>query len=131
VLDQKPKGDAQVKRGTRVDLLVAAEVQGGPILVRCVVAPSSIPAGGQAEIRISAFSGTGYPVTGASVRIMSGGGWFQNSGSTTEVGTTDSKGVFTTRWRAPAPAAAGYGMSVTVTKQGFAEGKNECMVPIQ
>jgi beta-lactam-binding protein with PASTA domain len=131
VLDQKPKGDARVKRGTRVDLLVAAEVQGGPIRVRCVVTPSSIPAGGQAEIKIGAFSGTGSPVTGASVRIMSGGGWFQNSGSTTEVGTTDSKGVFTTRWRAPAPAAAGYGMSVTVTRQGFSEGKNECMVPIQ
>jgi beta-lactam-binding protein with PASTA domain len=131
VLVQKPKGDARVKQGTRVDLLVAAEVQGGPIRVRCVVTPSSIPAGGQAEIRIGAFSGTGSPVTGASVRIMSGGGWFQNSGSTTEVGTTDSKGVFTTRWRAPAPAAAGYGMSVTVTRQGFSEGKNECMVPIQ
>ena len=72
VLDQKPKGDARVKQGTRVDLLVAAEVQGGTDSGRCFVTPSSIPAGGQAEIRIGASSGTNSPVTGASVRIMFG-----------------------------------------------------------
>jgi beta-lactam-binding protein with PASTA domain len=131
VIDQKPKGNAQAARGSRVDLLVAAPVQGGPIQARCLVKPASIPAGGQAEIRIGAYSGANSPVTGATVRIVSGGGRFQNSGTRTEVGTTNSQGIFTTRWWAPAPAAAGYGMDVTVTKEGFDGWRGECRVPIQ
>lgn len=131
VIDQKPPGNAQVEQGARVDLLVAAPVQGGPIRARCLVEPASIPAGGQTEIRVHAYSGANSPVTGATVRIVSGGGRFQNSGTRTEVGTTNAQGIFTTRWWAPAPAAAAYGMDVTVTKEGFDDWRGECRVPIQ
>ncbi len=53
------------------------------------------------------------------------------SGTTTEVGKTDATGVFTTQWRSPKPAAAAYEMSVSVSKERFTEGKEECYVPIQ
>jgi len=106
-------------------------IHGGQIQVRCTASPHSIPAGGQVGIRVLAFMEQGSPVSGANVRIESGGGWFSASGTTTEVGQTDSAGVFTTQWRSPSPAARGYGMDITVTKNGFTEGRGECNVPIQ
>jgi len=106
-------------------------VVGGKIQVRCTANPHSIPAGEQVEIRILSFTEKGALVSGANVRIESGGGWFSASGTTTEIGKTDSAGVFTTKWRSPKPAAKGYGMDVTVSKGGFTEGRGECNVPIQ
>jgi hypothetical protein len=106
-------------------------VQGGQIRVRCTANPHSIPAGGQVEIRVLAFTEQNTPVSGANVSIESGGGWFSKSGTTTEIGQTDSGGVFVTQWRSPSPATTGYGMGVTVTKDGFTEGKSECNVVIQ
>lgn len=106
-------------------------VQGGQIQVRCTASPHSIPAGGQVAIRILAYTEQDSPVNGANVRIESGGGWFSSSGTTTEVGETGSGGVFMTQWRSPNPAARAYGMGVTVTKNGFSEGRGECNVPIQ
>lgn len=131
ILDQRPEGGAQAKRGTVVDLLVAAAFQGGPIQVRCGEIPSSIAAGGQAEIRILAYTEQKSPINGATVRIESGGGWFANSGTTTEVGRTDARGSFVTRWKSPKPAAKAYQMSVTVTQKGYAEGRGECRVLIK
>ncbi len=106
-------------------------VQSGQIQVRCTSSPHSIPAGGKVEIRILAFTEQNSPVSGASVRIEAGGGWFSSSGTTAEIGQTDSGGVFMTRWRAPKPAARGYGMGATVNKNGFTEGMCEVNVPIQ
>jgi len=104
---------------------------GGAINVRLTANPHAIPAGGQAEVKVLAFTEQNSPVTNASVRIESGGGWFSVSGTTTEIGKTDANGIFTTQWRSPNPAAAAYGMSVSVSKEGFTEGKGECLVPIQ
>jgi polyisoprenoid-binding protein YceI len=104
---------------------------GGPIQVRCTVQPQAIPSGGQASISVLAFSAQNVPIAGASVLLESGGGWFGASGGTRALGQTDAGGVYRTSWRAPAPAAAGYGISVRVTKDGFDEGRTECMIPIQ
>ena len=106
-------------------------VQGGQIQVQCTANPHSIPAGGQVEIRVLAFTEQNSPVSGANVSIKSGGGWFSASGTTTEIGQTDSGGVFITQWRSPKPAASAYGMDVTVARSGFTEGKSQCNVPIQ
>ena len=106
-------------------------VHGGRIQVQCTANPHAIPAGGQVEIRVLAFTEQNTPVSGANVSVKSGGGWFSASGTTTEIGQTDSGGVFVTRWRSPNPAASGYGMGVTVTRNGFTEGKSELNVPIQ
>jgi hypothetical protein len=106
-------------------------VQGEQIKVRCTARPHSIPAGGQVEIRILAFTEQSSPVSGAGVRIEAGGGWYSLSGTTTEIGQTDSSGVFMTHWKAPKPAARGYGMSAIVSKNGFTDGKCEFTVPIQ
>ncbi len=103
----------------------------GVINVRCTANPHAISAGGQVEVRVFAFTEQNSPVPNANVRIDSGGGWFSASGITTEVGKTDASGVFATQWRSPKPAAAAYGMSVSVSKEGFTEGKGECLVPIQ
>ncbi len=106
-------------------------VDGGQIQLRCTANPHSIAAGGQAEISVLAFTEQGSPVSDANVRIESGGGWFSASGTTTEIGQTNSSGVFTTQWRSPNLVASGYGMNVTVNKNGFTEGKGECNVALQ
>lgn len=104
---------------------------GGAISVQCTVEPHAIAAGGQAAIRILALTERDEPVQGARVKISSGGGWFSESGTTTEVGQTGENGVFATQWRAPDPAARAYGMSVRVNKEGFTEGNGKCNVPIE
>ena len=135
ILDQKPKGGSQAGRWSKVDLLVSVQstplVPGGQIQVRCSARPSSITAGGRVEIRVLALTEQNSPVAGADVRIVSGGGWFSKSGTTTEIGQTDSRGALATQWRSPKPAAAAYVMSVTITKDGFTEGRGECRVLIQ
>ncbi|MEW6619899.1 MAG: hypothetical protein AB1422_11290 [bacterium] len=103
----------------------------GQIQVRCTASPHSIPAGGQVGITVLAFTEQSSPVSSANVRIEAGGGWFSRSGTTIEVGQTDAGGVFMTQWRSPNPAAGAYGMNVTVTKDGFTEGRDECNIPIQ
>lgn len=106
-------------------------VQGGQIQVRCTASPHAMPAGGQVGIRVLAFTEQNSPVSGASVRIEAGGGWFSSSETTAEIGQTDSGGVFMTQWRSPKPAARGYGMAATVGKKGFTEGRCEFTIPIQ
>lgn len=103
----------------------------GTIGVRCSANPQASPAGDQVEIKVLAFTEQNLPVAGATVRVEAGGGWFLTHGTATEIGTTDAKGVFTTQWRSPLPAAAAYAMSITVSKEGFNEGKAECLVPIK
>jgi hypothetical protein len=106
-------------------------VQVGQIHVRCTADPHSIPAGGIVKIKVLAFTKENSPVSGANVRIEAGGGWFSISGTTAEIGQTDSGGVFMTQWRAPKPAPKGYGMDVKVNKKGFTEGSCDFNVLIQ
>jgi hypothetical protein len=124
------KGHGESKVIILEDTTPPPPVVGGQIQVRFTANPHSIPAGGQVEIRVLAFTEQDSPVSGANVRIESGGGWFSASGSITEVGQTDSGGVFATRWTSPNPAAGGYEMAVKVTKKGFTEGKDQFNVPI-
>lgn len=107
------------------------EPGGGAIQVRCTAQPHAIPAGGQTQIAVLAFTSQNQPISGANVLLESGGGWFSTSGATAALGQTDAGGGFRTSWRAPDPAAAGYSISVQVTKDGFTEGRGECLVPIQ
>jgi len=93
--------------------------------------PIQFPPAGRFGITVLAFTEQSSPVSSANVRIEAGGGWFSRSGTTTEVGQTDAGGVFMTQWRSPNPAARAYGMSVTVTKDGFTEGRDECNILIQ
>jgi len=105
--------------------------QGGQIRVECSSSPHSIPAGGNAEIRVLALTEDGTPLSAANVRLDAGGGWFSSSGTGTEVGQTDDRGSFRTQWRSPKPAARSFGLGVTVTKNGFKEGRAECNVSIE
>ncbi len=108
-----------------------APPQDRQIQVQCTASPHAISAGGQVKIRILAFTEQNSPVSGANVRIESGGGWFSKSGTTTEIGKTDSGGVFMTQWKSPKPAAKSYGMRVKVTRSGYTDGTGGCNVPIQ
>jgi polyisoprenoid-binding protein YceI len=104
---------------------------GGAIRVRCTAQPHAIASGAQALISVLAYAGTNAPIPGANVLVESGGGWFSSSGGTTALGQTDTGGVFKTSWRAPSPAASAYQISVRVTRDGFTEGRGECLIPIQ
>ncbi len=106
-------------------------VSGGAITVRCSANPHVLHPGDQTELVIQAISTQNTPVSGANVRIDAGGGVFISSGSLTVIGLTDYSGSFHTIWRAPSPAAKGYGMDVTVSKEGFVEGRGECRTIIQ
>lgn len=114
----------------RVPISTQETPTGGAISVQCTVEPHAIAAGGQAAIRILALTEQNEPLEGAHVKIASGGGWFSESSTTTEVGQTEESGVFETQWRAPDPAARAYGMSVRVNKEGYTLGEGECNVPI-
>lgn len=106
-------------------------VQPAQINVSCSAIPNSIQPGDQAELRVSASTPRGELVSNAIVKIEMDGGWFSVSGNSTEHGTTNADGIFITRWKSPKPAAAGYGVSVTVSKEGFIEGKCETRIDIK
>jgi hypothetical protein len=106
-------------------------VIGGPITVMCSANPHVLQPGNQTELVIQVISSQNTPVSNANVRVSSGGGTFTSSGSTTVIGRTDYSGSFRTIWRSPSPAAKGYVMGVTVSKQGFIEGRGECRTLIQ
>lgn len=117
--------------GCRVSTSTPGPPTGGRISVECTVEPHAIGGGERAAIRILALTEEDNPVQEARVKLSSGGGWFAESGTTTEVGRTGENGVFETQWRAPDPAAQAYVMSVRVSKEGFSEGEGKCRVPIE
>ena len=92
--------------------------------------PYSISAGGQTELRVLTLTKTDIPITNASIKIQAGGGWFRNSGNYIEVGKTNENGVFTTTWKSPDPAASGYGMNITVSKDGFLKSERDLTINI-
>lgn len=106
-------------------------VAGGAISVRCSAQPHLLHPGDQTDLVVQAISSQNTPISDANVRVEAGGGTFLSSNSTTVLGRTDQGGSFRTTWRSPSPAAAGYVMAVTVSKQGLATGKVECRTIIQ
>jgi len=106
-------------------------VEGGPIEVRCSVNPNVLAPGAATELLIQTISSRQTPVPGANVKIDAGGGLFSASGGLSVLGITDAAGTFRTLWRAPAPAAPGYGFNVTVSKQDFTDGSGGCTAIVQ
>ena len=98
------------------------------IIVEASPNPYTITAGDQSQINVLAYTSNRKPVENASVEVRAGGGFFSISNNYVEIGTTNSSGVFKTYWKAPDPVAAGYGMSVTVSKDGYITGKGELNV---
>lgn len=127
---QVPTPPLSRDRGSSDRAGVQERITGGTIIVRCTANPHATPVGGQVEIRVLALTEQNSPLPNANVKIESGGGWFSTSGTSTEVGNTDLGGIFATHWLSPKPAAAAYVMGVNVNKEGFAEGYEECRVPI-
>lgn len=109
------------------EMLIAAK----KINVSLFVTPNTIPEGGQTELRVSALTGQDEPIPNANVRIQAGGGRFRFSGTATESGMTNADGVFITTWRCPVPAAPGYGIHVTVGKEGLTNGEKEILINIR
>ena len=110
---------------------ISSHVNGDAITVTCSANPYVLGAGDQTELVIQAISSQNAPVSDANVRVDSGGGAFISSDSPTVIGRTDYSGSFRTRWKSPSPAAKGYVMGVTVSKQGFVEGHGECRTIIE
>jgi len=100
------------------------------ILVEASPDPYTVIAGEQASINVLAYTGDKNPLENAHVEIGAGGGFFSLSGNHVELGTTNNKGIFKTYWKAPDPAASGYVMGVTVSKDGFINGKTEVTVQV-
>lgn len=95
-----------------------------------VSSPPVMVAGSEGQITIFAYTAQNSPVADATVKISFGGGWFKNSGTTTEIGRTNAQGIFSTKWRSPNPAASGYEGSITVTKGNLTEYKSTILIKI-
>jgi hypothetical protein len=100
------------------------------ILVEATPDPYTILAGEQASINVLAYTGDKNPLENAHVEIGAGGGFFSLSGNHVELGITNNNGIFKTYWKAPDPAASAYVMNVTVSKDGFIDGKAEVTVRV-
>ena len=101
------------------------------ITVRCSAIPRVLAVGGQAELIIQAVTLQNTPVFAADVKVDADAGEFPSSGSTTVTGRSDNGGSFRTKWRSPIPAEKAYLMRVTVSKQGFVDGRGECRAIIR
>jgi len=69
------------------------------LLVRAVVQPSPMEAGAAGQIIVQVRNAAGTPLAGASVTIVSDGGFFRNVTGKTARGVTDASGVFRIQWR--------------------------------
>jgi hypothetical protein len=92
--------------------------------------PYTINAGEEAQINILAFTDQNSPIADGTVKISFGGGWFNNSGTSTEIGKTDKNGGFSTKWRSPKPAASAYVGSLDISKEGMIEYSTEITIKI-
>jgi hypothetical protein len=93
--------------------------------------PYTILAGATAEIRVFVITENQVPLPEAKVTLSAGGGYFEVSKNLKEVGTTNSQGVYITRWTAPNPAGIAYGISVKASKQHFVDAEGKVTVNTQ
>jgi hypothetical protein len=95
-----------------------------------VSSPYTIGEGEEGQITILAYTDQNLPVVDANIKISFGGGYFMNSGTSTEIGKTDAAGKFSTNWRSPNPAAAEYAGTLIVTKDEMTEYKTGISIKI-
>lgn len=122
---QVTSGIDETKKDPVVENNIPKQTVQQKIIVDASSNPYTINAGDQAQINVFAYSEDKTPIADAKVIIQSGGGYFSTSKNTTEIGQTNSNGVFSTYWISPKPGASGYGLSVKVSKDGFIEGGND------
>lgn len=99
----------------------------GPITVEASSYPRTISPGGSSQITVLALVNN-QRLPDADVRIRIGGGYFEDTGTTTTTGRTDSSGVFRAIWHTyEASAYSGGGMSyqleINIEKPGYEAGQ--------
>jgi hypothetical protein len=107
-----------------------SSIQGGGIQVSASANPNVIGVGQMTEISVLALADDGSPLAAANVTIVSGGGIFQATGTTTVSGKTGNDGVFRTTWSCTS-CAPEYVMEARVKKSNFTDGRREFSVFIQ
>lgn len=103
----------------------------GKINISFTANPYTIPAGGQADLNVLALTDDNVPIPDANVKMQAGGGWFMISKNYIEIGKTNENGVFSTKWTCPNPAARGYGINVSVNKDGLIRGEQDITINIE
>jgi hypothetical protein len=97
-------------------------------------ATSVVLAGQHGQVRVFALSGDGRRLSGATVDLSAGGGWFEGSTAATVTGTTNSAGVFKTVWHTPERSAfttdIQYLFSAVVSKTGYSAGGGKCLTNV-
>ena len=92
--------------------------------MRITASPDSqlIHINNETKINVFIFKADNTPVEGVKIRIKAPAGSFTDNGTKTEVGTTDSRGRFTTKWKAPGYYSPHrYRFDVSALKEGFTD----------
>ena len=112
------------------------------IIVEVSCNPPTVAPGERTTITVTVRAGDRSLLPGAKVTVGAGGGKFlpkadaafdrkdRLHGPYSASGTSDDKGRFTTWWVVN-PAAAGYGLSATASKEGYRSGKAEYTIRIK
>ena len=112
------------------------------IMLEVVNTPGTIAAGEKTTITVTVRDGDHNLLSGANVAISAGGGRFLPTadapfdpkdrlhGPYSAAGTTDQKGQLTTWWVVN-PAASGYGLSITASKEGYTDGTTELAIKLK
>lgn len=85
----------------------------------------------EAKINVFIYKPDNTPIEGVKVKIKAPAGYFKNSANKIELGTTDSRGRFITKWRPPQyPTNHPYHFDVSAIKEGFAESNADFSISV-
>jgi hypothetical protein len=71
------------------------------------------------------------PIEGAKVKLYVACGFFMTSGTSVELGTTNSEGKVVKRWKAPLYGALHpCSVDISANKEGFVEGKTHFSIDV-
>ncbi|MEX1000252.1 MAG: hypothetical protein WD000_09915 [Thermodesulfobacteriota bacterium] len=113
----------------------ASKTQPGSIIIKAAASPDKVDAGKSALITVSALAPDGKsPVSGASVKIATGGGFFEEVGTNSITGYTDNNGMFRAIWRTQPKgayqASLDYVFSIEVIKAGYETSRGETVISV-
>ena len=105
-------------------------ILGGRIVLTATSNPPIISQGQKTTINVFAQDSQGHPLSSATVTLSVGGGRFDQTGTATVSGQTDSSGVFRAYWSCNYCAPAYIG-SVRITKPGYEEADSQWRIEIR
>jgi len=113
----------------------ASKTQPGSIIIKAAASPNRVDAGKSTLITVSALAPDGKsPVSGASVKIATGGGFFEVVGTPKITGSTDNNGMFKAIWHTQPKGAykanLDYVFSIEVIKAGYETSSGETVISV-